>query len=200
MQAYESKFICDELKKKNLVEFIGREAGVSFTKIGNAWRCLCPMPFHKDSKPSFFVYCGDDINTGSWSFHCFGCQSNGSIIDFCMMFKGMDKVADAIDYLMKSFGIESNYDLVVQAVQDIGISVNKKKKTDSEHYLASCMCRRLVRAHSDSDKIKNWVNKAYMSMNSMLRDDDYKNIEVIADKASRLFQNPDMVDSEVFSV
>jgi len=40
---------------------------------------LCGLcPFHKENSPSFFIF------TNSNTFHCFGCQAGGDVIEFVM--------------------------------------------------------------------------------------------------------------------
>lgn len=56
----------------------------SFEKLrltGNKHMAVCP--FHGDNGPSFFIY---DNNT----YHCFGCQANGTSIDFYMKLNNCD--------------------------------------------------------------------------------------------------------------
>lgn len=194
----EAKFLYEEIKKKNLVEFIGRDAGTRVEKTGDKWRCICPL--HKDSNPSFFIYYNSDYGRGLWSFHCFGCGANGSIIDFCMQFHGFNSPSEAMDYLLKFFGIEHDYEIAEQAIVDAHIGVNVKKKTDSEHYLAARTCYKLVRKYMNNADIKEWVHKAYFTMNKMLVNDDYKGIESIYDKASKLYAKPELVKDDVCNV
>lgn len=56
----------------------------SFNKLrryGNKHMACCP--FHQEEGPSFYIY---DNNT----FHCFGCQANGSAVDFYMKLNNVD--------------------------------------------------------------------------------------------------------------
>ena len=56
----------------------------SFSKLrryGNKHMACCP--FHQEEGPSFYIY---DNNT----FHCFGCQANGSAVDFYMKLNNVD--------------------------------------------------------------------------------------------------------------
>lgn len=71
----------DEIKSKHdLVDYIGQY--VNLRKSGNKFQGLCP--FHADKKsPSFFVYPNN-------TFHCFGCQAHGTIIDFVMRYDNLD--------------------------------------------------------------------------------------------------------------
>lgn len=42
----------------------------------NEWRGCCPLPNHKDDKPSFFV------NESTGQFFCFGCSRSGNVYTF----------------------------------------------------------------------------------------------------------------------
>lgn len=65
----------------DIVDYIGQY--VRLKKSGNKFQGLCP--FHSDRKsPSFFVY--PDQGT----YHCYGCQSHGTVIDFVMKYENLD--------------------------------------------------------------------------------------------------------------
>jgi 5S rRNA maturation endonuclease (ribonuclease M5) len=59
-----------------LYQFLVKK-GLEFKKVGNEFVALCP--FHREKSPSFHV--NPEYNT----FHCFGCNCGGSVIDFVMM-------------------------------------------------------------------------------------------------------------------
>lgn len=52
---------------------------VKLHRSGMRWRGHCP--FHRDSRPSFFIY------PESRHFHCYGCGAHGDILDFLMRFE-----------------------------------------------------------------------------------------------------------------
>ncbi len=64
-------------------------------KSGDRYRAVCP--FHKDSKPSFYIR-----NDGS--FYCFGCQKNGSVFNFLMEHNG-DSFPDAVKEVAQFLGV-----------------------------------------------------------------------------------------------
>jgi len=78
-----------------VLEFYGVEA-----KRGN--KALCPL--HNDKTPSFTVY----PEQNSW--HCFGCKSGGTVIDFVMAYCGLDALEAAkkldADFSLGIFGYE----------------------------------------------------------------------------------------------
>ena len=65
-------------------------------------KCHCPFPDHAgDKNPSFSIL--KDKNT----FKCFGCDKGGSVIDFVMMYKQVDKV-QAVNILNSDFNLGLN--------------------------------------------------------------------------------------------
>lgn len=64
----------------DLVDYIGQY--INLRKSGNKFQGLCP--FHSDKhSASFFVFPNN-------TFHCFGCQVHGTIIDFVMKYDNLD--------------------------------------------------------------------------------------------------------------
>lgn len=51
--------------------------GVNLIKSGKRTRCLCPLPSHKDTDPSFYI---TTLGDGTQLFKCFGCHEAGNII------------------------------------------------------------------------------------------------------------------------
>ncbi len=67
--------LVDDIKARGaLVQVVAR--AVKLTRAGGEHKGLCP--FHAEKDPSFTV------NEGKQFFHCFGCGSHGSVIDFVM--------------------------------------------------------------------------------------------------------------------
>jgi DNA primase len=65
------------MNKPSAIEVIGDV--VELRRVGRRWRGLCP--FHTEKTPSFFV--------DERSFHCFGCEAKGDVIDFVRMIEGI---------------------------------------------------------------------------------------------------------------
>lgn len=83
-------------------------------------KCHCPFPDHQDVKsPSLSIL--KDNNT----FRCFGCDKSGSVIDFVMMYKGVDKT-QAVQMLDEDFNLGLNY------------KGQNKNKFDIKRYLLVC--------------------------------------------------------------
>jgi hypothetical protein len=70
----------DTIKERyDLVDYIGQY--VQLKKVNNKYQGLCP--FHPDKhSPSLVVY-------PDQHWHCFGCQRNGTVIDFVMIYEGL---------------------------------------------------------------------------------------------------------------
>ena len=130
-----------------------------------------------------------------WMFHCFGCGASGTIIDFCMSFKNFEYPSESLLYLSETLGIKESYELISRAIKEARVDTNIKKKIDSEHYIASRMCYRLLRKYTDDKKINKWVARSYWKMNKMLKEEDFKGIEEISTNASRLIERPSLVDN-----
>ncbi len=60
--------------------------GIDYTKRGNQLRALCPL--HEDTNPSLSIALEADSDTKPNTFHCFGCNQSGSIIDFAAHLDG----------------------------------------------------------------------------------------------------------------
>ena len=88
--------LLDEIKSRvSLSELVGSR--VKLFKRGNEFNGLCP--FHREKTPSFTV------SDEKGFYHCFGCQSHGSIFDFLI---NIDKVSfpEAVEFLSRKAGIE----------------------------------------------------------------------------------------------
>ena len=59
---------------------------IDYTKRGNQLRALCPL--HEDTNPSLSIALEADGDTRPNTFHCFGCNQSGSIIDFAAHLDG----------------------------------------------------------------------------------------------------------------
>ncbi|MCK9435563.1 MAG: CHC2 zinc finger domain-containing protein [Candidatus Cloacimonetes bacterium] len=179
MEKSSRKYIADILKKKNLVDFIEKEARVSFNKMGDRSVCICPMPSHRDSKPSFGVGEGPD---GVWLYNCFGCGSGGTIIDFVIDFYGAESFVEAIAILMTKFEISSDVELVSKAIKDAKVTMDMKNELECEHIQAASACRSLLRKKTDK-ATQSWVGSSYRKMNALLKVMDKKGIVKIKQEA-----------------
>ena len=175
----------DQFKKINLAEFIEKETGKTLKKNKDRYSCLCPMKNHKDSKPSFNVY--KDEDSGCWFYNCFGCNSSGTIIDFCIDYNSLNSPHEAVLYLVGKLEIKNGYDVIIKAIKNAKININFKKILDSEHFLASKRCFQLLKKHNDEKK-REWVFNTYREMNRMLSKEDIHGIEKVSSKALKFFR------------
>jgi hypothetical protein len=65
---------------------------VELRQSGNNYTGLCP--FHNEKHASFYIY------TESNTYHCFGCQAHGSVINLTMELHGVD-FKNAVEILQK---------------------------------------------------------------------------------------------------
>lgn len=181
MEKSAKRYVADILKKKNLADFIEKEARVSFNKVGGRSVCICPMPSHRDSKPSFGV--GEGSN-GVWLYNCFGCGSGGTIIDFVMDFYGAETFDEAISILMAKFEITSDAELVTKAISEAKVTIDLKNEMECEHIQAASACRSLLRKKKDK-ATQDWVGSTYRKMNALLKSMDKNGIVKIKQEAVR---------------
>jgi len=177
-----STILYDFIKKKvDLAEFMETEAGctLQWYEEGVTAGTICPMPHHKDSKPSFRIKLTDDE---IWIYHCLGCGSKGTVIDFCMEYYGLDTASEAVWFLCKKFGFKKDAQLVADSLTDVKKKMNLNRRMECAHVVASNQCRVLLRR--DYDGHNKWVNKAYRRMNRALEEEDIDAIENIGFEAS----------------
>ena len=74
---------------------------IDYTKKGTQLRALCP--FHEDTNPSLSVTLEADGDTKPNTFHCFGCNNSGSIIDFTALITG-DTLRDGAELVAELSG------------------------------------------------------------------------------------------------
>jgi len=173
-------------QKVDLPEFLEADIGckLQWLEKNVSARCSCPMPHHRDIAPSFHIKFFED--TGAWIFHCFGCNSKGSIIDFFVEYYGLDSSAEAIVYICNKFNIKESGDLDVSSLRDVKKKANLQKKMEYIHIVTSNQCRMLLR--KNYNKYYKWVAGAYREMNRALDNDEINTIESIGFQASKRMQ------------
>lgn len=172
----------DLVKKIDLVEFISKETGVQPVDMGNSWSMICPMPDHKDSKPSFTIH----KKAGTWYYVCYGCDSKGTILDFCVDFKGHTHPSESLIYIIEKHGIKTDAEFMTKAVKEAKVECDKKSRLEISHFLASCNCRRLLRRYNGEEIVQEWVAMSYRKMNEILPDNDVRGIERVSNDACRI--------------
>lgn len=66
----------DILSKERISEYLEAN-GVEVQVSGSRMRCICPLPGHSDTHPSFYI---GQFADGADYFKCFGCQKSGNFI------------------------------------------------------------------------------------------------------------------------
>ena len=187
MNRLEINLLYNEFKKINLVEFIEKEVGIIFSRSQDKFSCLCPMSNHKDSKPSFRVYKDNSGSLGEcWLYHCFGCGSGGTIIDFCMQYYNLKNAALAVIFICDKMGLDKSDALDIHILKESKNKANLQKKIDCAHVIASRQCFSLLK--KDYIKYNKWVAGAYRKMNDALCNEDLSIIEQVGFEASSKIQ------------
>jgi len=178
-----SVYLYDFIKKKvDLAEFLETEAGctLKWFEPDVAAGTVCPMPHHKDTKPSFRIKKMEE--DGVWIFHCLGCSSKGTIIDFSMEYYGLSSASEAVWFICRKFGFKKDVELVAESLKDVKKKINSQRKLECAHIVSANQCRTLLRR--DYEANSKWVASAYVSMNKALDAEDISAIEEIGFEAS----------------
>ena len=178
-----SFYLYDFIKKKvDLAEFLETEAGctLKWFEVGVAAGTICPMPHHQDNKPSFRLKFIEEEEI--WIYHCLGCGSKGTIIDFCMEYYGLNNSSEAIWFICKKFGFKKDVELVAESLKDVKKKINSQRKLECAHVVSANQCRSLLRR--DYGAHSKWVAASYRRMNKALDDEDISTIEEVGFEAS----------------
>jgi len=178
-----SSYLFDVIKKKvDLSEFLETEIGctLEWTRENREAKLICPMPGHKEAKPSFHVALADDDDT--WIYHCFGCGAKGTVIDFCMQYYDLSSASEAILFICEKFGFKQDVQLIAESIKDVKKKMNLNRKLECAHIVSANQCRFLLR--KDYAKHSKWVNQAYRKMNKALDIEDIDAVESIGFEAS----------------
>ena len=179
-----SKYLYEFIKKKvDLADFLETEIGcqLRWYDQGISAGTVCPLPHHKDTQPSFRIkLMGEDE---VWVYHCLGCGSKGTIIDFFMEYYGINTSAEAIIAICNKFGFKDSKELAVDCLKDVKKRVNFQKKIEFTHIVSSNQCRMLLR--KNFQKYHKWVASAYRKMNDALAEEDIETVEDIGSEAFR---------------
>jgi hypothetical protein len=174
------RYLYDAVKKIDLSSFIEVETGCSWDKTGASFSCICPMPSHRDSKPSFSV---EEQGDGVWLYNCFGCSSGGTIIDFCMEYFALNHSFEALLLVVEKSGLATDGDLISKAIKEAKVTIDTNKRLECRHFVAASNCRRLLFGNKGDPEIEGWVATAYRRMNKMLEEEDLDGIEMIGNDA-----------------
>lgn len=148
------------------------------TGLGN-----CPMPDHRDNNASFRI---NLMDSGMWVYHCFGCGRSGTIISFCKEFYGLPNKLEAIVWICKKYNIQNSEDLILQGIKNISKRVDMQRMVENENMRVSNLCKMLLR--KSFDKNKDWVMKAYKTLNECMDNEDIETITKIGEEASKMMK------------
>jgi DNA primase len=171
-------------RKANLADFLTDELGckIYWSQEGVYGKCICPLPSHKDRKPSFSIKFMNDV----WVYKCLGCDSKGTIIDFCMQYYNIKNAALSALFICDKLGFDKSEASDIHILNESKNKANLQKKIDCAHVIASRQCFSLLK--KDYAKYNKWVACAYRKMNEALSKEDLSIIEQIGYEASGKFQ------------
>jgi len=179
-----ARHLYDFVKKKvDLAEFLETEAScnLKWYQQNISAGTICPMPHHKDSKPSFRIKFMEEDEV--WIYHCLGCGSKGTIIDFVMEYYGLNNAAEAVLFICDKYDFKDDADLVTSCLKDIKKKIDFHKKMEYTHIVTCNQCRMLLR--KDYEKHSKWVGATYRKMNDALAKENTSIIEEIGFEASQ---------------
>lgn len=173
------------LKRQDLVEFVEQNAGVTFAKTAGAkrWACLCPMPHHKDTTPSFGIWKNHD---GMWFYKCFGCGSSGTIIDFWMDFAGLDSLTDAVIQLADHLNLDESQ--IVASIGSLRQSFDEERRFENQHLRTADVCRRIWQMYPNDPEVVSWIDRTYRRLNQLLAAMDPRGFLEIQREALEMLQ------------
>ena len=169
-------------QKVNLAEFLETQIGCRLRWYENnvSAGTVCPLPNHRDKKPSFRIKLMDG---NVWIFNCFGCNAKGTIIDFCMNYYGLNNSAEAVLFLCEKLGLDKN-DPEIESMVSTKKEVNIQKKMEHAHIITANQCRMLLQ--KDYNKYNTWIGKAYKRLNKALDDKKIDEVENIGYEAHNM--------------
>ena len=173
-------------KKVDLSEYLSTELGCLLRwfepKIYAG--LYCPLPTHKDNKPSFRIKYMED--RGIWTFNCFGCNAHGTIIDFCREYYGFNSNEEVVMFLCEKFGFKKDSSVTLDGIKDVKKRINLQKKIACVHVVTAQQCLSLLK--KDYNQYNIWVSNAYKKMNKALDEEDIETIEAIGYEATNKIQ------------
>ena len=110
------ELIKDQIKLTEVLD-----AELDLKRSGKVYKALCP--FHDERTPSFTLYPKEQ------TFHCFGCQQGGTVIDYIMLRENIKEPYEAIEYMADKYNVQ------IKGFDKEALQAKKKKIQDnrSEH-------------------------------------------------------------------
>jgi len=122
-----STYHIDKIRTENRIEKYLAELGIfpSHT-YADKMSYFCPLSFHEDTNPSFFVYVDGDYD----NFYCFSCKNSGGIIELHRCIKKISSWGQAAKDLSSS---ENKIDFE----EELDYAVKEMQKTNRDKEIAS---------------------------------------------------------------
>lgn len=177
-----SPYLFDFIKKKvDLSHFLETEIGcrLRWYESNISAGTTCPMPGHSEKKPSFRILKTD---SGVWIYHCLGCGTKGTIIDFFREYYGLNSAAEAVLSICRKFGFNKDSGVASDSLNDVKKKIDLQKKINCANIVSSRQCHALLR--KDFKRHSKWVADAYHKMNEALEKEDIDTIEAVGFEAS----------------
>jgi len=111
--------ICEEIKDTVSLQEEMEKHGITLIRSGRKLKCACP--FHNEKDPSLYINTEDEIE---W-FFCFGCDKNGTVIDFIQYFLGLN-LTETIRYFCDNYNFRNSFKVV--SIEDLLTKKFKEKK------------------------------------------------------------------------
>jgi DNA primase len=111
--------ICEEIKDTVSLQEEMEKHGLTLLRSGRKLKCACP--FHNEKDPSLYINIEDEVE---W-FYCFGCDKNGTVIDFIQYFLGLN-LTETIRYFCDNYTFRSSFKVV--SIEDLLTKKFKEKK------------------------------------------------------------------------
>ena len=83
----------EHVKEHGDFEAVLAHYNITYQGSGGQLRALCP--FHDDTKPSLSITLVETAKAKANTYHCHGCQADGSLLDFVAEMEDMDDLREA---------------------------------------------------------------------------------------------------------
>lgn len=78
------RHLTEKIRGSNPIDEVLEDRDIELRQTGNGWVCLCPLPDHDDTKPSF------SVSEDARFFFCFGCGQKGDVFTLVQLLDGVD--------------------------------------------------------------------------------------------------------------
>lgn len=179
------------LDKVHILDILDKY-GIEYTRAsaGNFTHKLkCPFPNHLNGQERTASLC---VSEKENNFFCFGCNSNGSVIDFTMLFLGVPYYR-ALEILSGIAGITK--------IDDLDKDIQPIKKVDPNHtvmpyvFKAGVLIREFlsgIQGLKEYDKWCSWANKQYAKLDyylDTLEDEQWETAKKYCDRIEKYLRS-----------